>query len=104
MISTILSSRSLIYPSASVILLLITSSVLFISVCSLVLLGFGKPLLHLLHSVLRSWIILTIIILNSFPERLPLSTSFIFSFSGVLYYPFNWDVTFYFFIILINFL
>ena len=37
-ISTVLSSRSLIYSSASVILLL-TSSVLFISVCSLVLLG-----------------------------------------------------------------
>ena len=38
-ISTILSFRSLFHSSASVILLLIPSSVLFISVCSLVLLG-----------------------------------------------------------------
>jgi len=38
-ISTILSSRSLIHSSASVVLLLNSSSVVFISVCSLVLLG-----------------------------------------------------------------
>ena len=38
-ISTILSSRSLIRSSASVILLLIPSTELFICVCSLVLLG-----------------------------------------------------------------
>ena len=38
-ISTILYSRSLIHSSASLILLLIPYSVLFISVCSLVFLG-----------------------------------------------------------------
>ena len=47
---------------------------------------------------LSSWIIFTIIILNSFSERLPLSTSFS-CFSGVLSCPFIWDLTFCFFIL-----
>ena len=50
--STILSSGSFIHSSASVNLLLIPSSVLFISLFffwSLVLLGLGKHFFHLLH-------------------------------------------------------
>ena len=42
---------------------------------------------------LRSWIIFTIIILNSFSGRLPIYNSF-GCFSGVLSYPFIWDGTF----------
>ena len=81
-IATILSSRSFIHSSPSVILLLIPSSVLFISVCL-----FFSPSRSLVNiscifsifaSILfrRSWIIFTIIILNSFAGRLPISTSF----------------------------
>ena len=44
-ISIILSPRSFIHSSASVILLLIPSSVLFISICSLVLLGLWQTFL-----------------------------------------------------------
>ena len=50
----------------------------------------------------RSWIIFTIIILNYFSGRLPISTSFS-CFSGVLSCPFIGDITFCFFI-LMNFL
>ena len=50
----------------------------------------------------RSWIIFTIIILNSFSGRLPISTSFS-CFSGVLSCPFIWDIILCIFI-LINFL
>ena len=54
MISTIQSYRSFIHSSASVILLLVSSSVLlFISVCSLVLVGFSKQFFHLLHCLLK---------------------------------------------------
>ena len=41
----------------------------------------------------RSWIIFTMIILNSFYGRLPVSTS-LSCFSGVLSCPFIWDITF----------
>ena len=44
----------------------------------------------------RSWITFTIIILNSFSGRLPISTSF-HCISGVLSCPFIWDKTFCFF-------
>ena len=50
----------------------------------------------------RSWIIFTIIILNSFSGRLPVSISFS-CFSGILSYPFIFDKTFCF-VIVINFL
>ena len=50
---------------------------------------------------LRLWIIFTMIILNSFYGRSPISTS-LSCFSGVLYFPFIWNITFCFFI-LINF-
>ena len=50
----------------------------------------------------RSWIIFTIIILNYFSGKLPISTSFSY-FSGVLSCPFIWNITFCFFI-LTNFL
>ena len=49
-----------------------------------------------------SWIIFTVIILNSFSGRLPISTSFSY-FSGILSFPFICNMTFCFFI-LINFL
>ena len=42
----------------------------------------------------RSWTIFTIIILNSFSEMLPISTSFS-CFSWILSCPFIWDITFY---------
>ena len=87
-----------IYPfSASVILLLIPSTVLFISVClffssyrSLVSIS---SLSSTFASILfpRSWIIFTIIILNSFPGRLPISTLLSW-FSGVLSCPFLWGL------------
>ena len=47
----------------------------------------------------RPWIIFTIIILNYFSGRLPISTSFS-CFSGVLSCPFIWDTTFCFFILI----
>ena len=77
--STILSSRSFIHSSASIILLLIHSSVFFISICPLVLLGFGKHFLHCIFFILfsRSWTICTIIILNYFSGMLPISPSFV---------------------------
>ena len=50
----------------------------------------------------RSWIIFTIIILNSFSGKLPISTSFSYL-SGVLSCPFIWNITFCFFV-LTNFL
>ena len=88
-----------IYPfSASVILLLIPSTVLFISVClffssyrSLVSIS---CLFSILTSILspRSWII-TINILNYFSGRLSISTLFS-CFSGILSYPFIWDIPF----------
>ena len=91
-IYTILSSSSLICSSASVILLLIPSSVFFISVIVLfisVCLFFSssRSLLHISYifsihaSILfpRCWIIFTIITLNSFSGRLPISSSFIWS-------------------------
>ena len=87
-ISTILSSRSLIHSSASVILLLIPSReflisffVLFIIVC--LLFSSSKSLLNIscIFSNLfpRFWIIFTIITLNSFSGRLPISSSFVSS-------------------------
>ena len=105
-ISTILSSRSFICASASVILLWIPSGVLFISVylfCSsyrsfvnfpafsLCLYSFSEILnhIHYHYSEFFFW-------------RLPISTSFS-CFPGVLSYPFIWDVTFCFFLP-INFL
>ena len=93
-ISTILSSSSLICSSALIILLLIPSSVFFTSVivlfitafCSSVLLGpcqtfLGSPF-YFCGSILfsRSWIILRIITMNSFSGRLPISSSFIWSY------------------------
>ena len=87
-VSTILSSWSFIHSSASLILLLIPSSVLFSSVhlffsSSRCLVNISCIFLSLrLHSFLRSCIIFTIIILNSFSGRLPISTSFS-CFSGV---------------------
>ena len=91
-ISTILSSSSLIHSSVSVFLVLIPSSiffisviVLFISVCYLVFQGLSLNIsckfifdLCLLY-FLRSWIIIT---LNSFLGRFPISTSL--SCSGIL--------------------
>ena len=88
MISTILSSGSFIY-SASVILLLIPSSVC-IHLC--LFFSSSRPLVNIscIFSIIfpRSWIIFTIIILNSFSERLPISACF----SGVLSCPFIWDM------------
>ena len=88
-ISTILSSSSLIHSFASVILLLIPSSVFFISVIVLffsVCLFFSssRSLLNTscIFSIyvsilfLRFWIIFTIITLNYFLCKLPISTSF----------------------------
>ena len=86
--STILSSRSLIRSSASVILLLIPSSVFFISVIVLfiivcLLFSSLKSLLNVscILSILfpRFYIIFTIITLNSFSGRLPISSSFVWS-------------------------
>ena len=55
-----------------------------------------------IFSILRSWIIFTVIILSSYSGRLLTPTSFS-CFSGVLSCPFIWDITFCFFM-LINFL
>ena len=87
-ISTILSSRSLIRSSASVILLLIPSReffisfiVLFIIVC--LLFSSSRSLLNVsyIFSILfpRFWIIFTFITLNCFSGRLPISPSFVWS-------------------------
>ena len=87
-ISTILSSRSLICSSASVILLLIPSSVFFISLTVLfncLFFSTSRSLLNTSYMVLicatilflRSWIIFTIITLNSFSGRLCISTSLV---------------------------
>ena len=112
MISTILSSRSFIHSSASIILLLTPYSILFISFCLFFSsIGFWYTMLAWIFTVsLRCWIIFTIITLNSFSQRLPISTSFS-CFSGVLSCPFIYDITFcflggffVFFFILISFL
>ena len=85
-ISTILSSRSLIRSSASVILLLIPSSkvlvsfiLLFITVCLLCSSSSYLLRVSCIFSILFPvfWIIFTIIILNSFSGRLPISSSFV---------------------------
>ena len=101
-ISTALSSRPYIHSSPLVILLLISSSILFI--CLLVHSCRFLVNIFCIFSIvfLRSRIIFTIIILNSFSGRLPISTLF-GCFSGVLSCPFIRDITFCFFI-LINFL
>ena len=78
--------RSLICSSASVILLLIPCSVLSLSVCSLILLGLSRTFLASSPFFFRDKEF-TIIILNSFFRRQPLSTSFS-CFSGVLSCPF----------------
>ena len=97
-----------IYPlSASVILLLIPSTVLFNSVC--LFFSSCRSLISIscisstFDSILypRSWIIFTIIILNPFPWRLPISTLFS-CFSGVLSCPLIWGIAYCFFIV-INF-
>ena len=98
-VSTILSSSSFIYSSASVILLLIPSNILFISVCFFF--SYSKSLVNIscifsiFASILspRSWITFTIIILNSFSGRLASSTS-VNCFSGILSCHFIWDITF----------
>ena len=86
-ISTILSSNSLIRSSASVILLLIPSSVFLISVIVLFITVYlffssSRSLLNIscIFSILflRFWIIFTIITLTFF-GRLPISSSFILS-------------------------
>ena len=98
-ISTILSSSSLLCSSSSLTLLLIPSSVIFhfnyciiITVCSLDLF-FVKHFLYLLGLFfsLRSWIIFTIIILNSFLGRLPISISLSCS-SRVIACSFVWNI------------
>uniref|UniRef100_A0A8C6F1F1 Uncharacterized protein n=1 Tax=Monodon monoceros TaxID=40151 RepID=A0A8C6F1F1_MONMO len=110
--STLLSSRSLIRSSASVILLLIPSSVFLISVFVLfisVSLFFNSSRCLFFNSsrsllniscvfcifasilFLRSWITFTIIILNSFSGRLPISPPFS-CFSGVLSFSFIWYI------------
>ena len=90
----ILSSRLFIHSSASVILLLIPSCMLFI--CVHLFFSSSRSLVQHLKCntsciffivLPSSWIIFTIIILNSFSERSPLSTSFS-CFSGVLSCPF----------------
>ena len=87
-ISTILSSRPLICYSASVILLLfpfrefwISFIVLFIIIC--LLFNSSRFLLNVSYIFFillpRFWIIFTIIILNSFSGRLPISSSSVWS-------------------------
>ena len=85
-ISTILSFRSLIHSSASVILLSIPSKqffILFIVLFIIVYLLFSssRSLLKVscIFSIVfpRFWIIFTIITLNSFSGRLPISSSFV---------------------------
>ena len=104
-ISTIQSSRSFIHSSASVILLFIPSSIIhlclfFNSSRSLVNIS---CIFSIFASIFppRSWIVFTIIILISFSGKWPISTSFS-CFSGILSYPFIWNITFCFFIV-INF-
>ena len=101
-ISIILSSILL-----PIILLLLPSNVLFISICfflrysgSLVNISCIFPVLFL-----RSWIICTIIILNSFSGRLPISTSSS-CFPGVLSCSYIWEIILCFFMFFsqINFL
>ena len=90
--STILSSRSLIRFSASVILLLILSRefyisfiVLFIIVCLLFFSSMSFLNVSCIFSILfpRFWITFTIITLNSVSGRLPISSSFVW-FAGFL--------------------
>ena len=101
-ISNFLSSRSFICGSASVMLLWITSSVLVIYVCLFFSYYMSFVNISCIFSIfvsilfLRFSVIFTVIILNSFSGRLPMSTSFSF-FSGVLSYPLIWDITFCFF-------
>ena len=84
-VSTILSSSSFIYSSASVILLLIPSNILFISVCFFF--SYSKSLVNIscifsiFASILfqRSWIIFTIIIMDYF------SRSFLYPFNFVVF-------------------
>ena len=86
-ISIILSSRSLICSSTSVILILIPSRVFLISLLcySLVCLLFSssRSLLSVscIFSILspRFWIMVTIITLNCFSGKLPISSSFVWS-------------------------
>ena len=87
-ISTILSSRSLIRSSASVILLLIHSREFLISfimfiiiVCLLFSSSWSLLNVSCIFSILftRFWIIFTNITLNYFSGRLPISSSFVFS-------------------------
>ena len=91
-ISTIFSSRSLIHSSVSVILLLTPSReflisliVLFIIVCLLFSSSMSLLNVSCISSILfpRFWIIFTIITLNSFSGRLPISSSFVW-FGGFL--------------------
>ena len=103
-IYTILSSRSLVHSSASLILLLIPPSLfffqfvycpfLFVYNCSKCILSISC-IFSIFPSILfqRCWIIFTVIILNFFSERLPVSSSFSY-FSGVLPYSFIWDIIF----------
>ena len=108
LISTFLFSRSIIHSSASVILLLIPSIVLFIS--GYLFFSYSRSLINIywIFSIfafiifLRLWIIFTIFILTSFSGIFPIFTSF-GCFSGILFYPFIWDITSCFFM-LINFL
>ena len=83
-----LSSRSVVRSSASVIVLLIHSKEFFISFIVLFLIvcflfSSSRSLLNVscFFSILfqRFWIIFTIIILNSFSGRLPISSSFVWS-------------------------
>ena len=76
--------QSFVCSSSSVILLLIPSSVLFISV-SLFFSSRSLVNISYIFSILfpKSWIIFTIIILNYFPGMLPISTSFSGFFGGV---------------------
>ena len=87
--SYILSSRSLYPFFCPVVLLLIPSTVLFISVCLFVSSSRSLVSISCIFSILfpRFWIIFTIIILNSYSGQLPISTSFS-CFSGVLSCPF----------------
>ena len=97
LISTILSSRSRIHSSASDILLLIPFRVLLIFVCSLFISYKSLVNIYCIFSIfasilfLRSLIIFTIIILNSFSWRFPISTSFSW-FSRALFCSFTWGI------------
>ena len=101
-ISNFLSSRSFICASASVILLWIPSSVLVIYVCLFFIYYRSLVKISCIFLIFvsiifpRFWVIFTVIILNYFSGRLPMSTSFS-CFSGVLSYPLIWDITFCFF-------